>query len=326
MIKNKKILTGELRLNGDAYTILNMIGHGGSGAVYRVLHHKSKEIQALKHVATIHLSRQTTRDYRNEINFLYQLRKKRCAHIPLLYNYKYCRSSGDLSIVLELGEIDFASYLGMQKSKPLNMNFVRWYGQQMLEAIAEIHEEHVVHRDLKPANFILKEGSLKLIDFGISKKVDRHTGTVDIDTPTGTINYMPPEAFAFVGDGPKKHTQIGLPSDIWAFGCILYQMIYGRTPFHRIPSDQKAQHICSTSIKIDYPSVVHFNPTKNKQDGGEEEEDDDDTYPTQKPSHISIGKDTVAMLQSCLERSPLLRLSAKELLEHRFFYPSSSTL
>ncbi|KAI8078777.1 kinase-like protein [Halteromyces radiatus] len=282
-----------------------MIGYGGSSQVYRVFHKESKEILALKHVTTKRLSKQTYHDYRNEITFLVKLRQKNCLHIPYLQNYENNRIAGHLDIVLELGEIDFAHYMFLQRSKPLDYNFVRWYGQLMLEAVDEIHDRHVVHRDLKPANFILKEGSLKLIDFGISKKVDAQ-GYVEIDSPIGTVHYMPPEAFLFVEKDGRKYIQIGQFSDVWALGCIFYQMIYGKTPFHNVDADHKALYICDPSFIIDYPSSVSFDP------------------PSGTSVVVPVKQDVISLLQACLDRDPQNRWSVKRLLKHPFFHPEHS--
>ena len=73
----------------------------------------------------------------------------------------------------------------------------------MLEAVHAIHGENIVHTDLKPANFLLVEGSLKLIDFGIAKAIPNDTTNIQRDSQTGTCNYMSPESLCFVGNGPE---------------------------------------------------------------------------------------------------------------------------
>ncbi|KAK8930701.1 Serine/threonine-protein kinase Aurora-2 [Platanthera zijinensis] len=157
-------------------------------------------------------------------------------------------------MVLEYGEIDLAHML-MQKCKDMdglswniNENWLRFYWQisilkparylkQMLEAVNTIHEERIVHSDLKPANFLLVKGSLKLIDFGIAKAIRSDTTNIQRDAQkflrrfiVGTLNYMSPEAFIW-SDQDQTGIKCGRPSDIWSLGCILYQMVYGKTPF-----------------------------------------------------------------------------------------------
>lgn len=64
----------------------------------------------------------------------------------------------------------------------------------MLEAVHAIHQQKIVHSDLKPANFILVQGALKLIDFGIAKAIPNDTTNIQRDIQVGTLNYMSPEA------------------------------------------------------------------------------------------------------------------------------------
>jgi serine/threonine-protein kinase TTK/MPS1 len=110
---------------------------------------------------------------------------------------------------MELGEIDFAALLENQREKPLNMNFVALYWQQvselcrdalrwpgtectfllqMLEAVQAVHDQNVVHTDLKPANFVLVKGKLKIIDFGIAKAIANDTVNIHRDTQVSPVS------------------------------------------------------------------------------------------------------------------------------------------
>jgi serine/threonine-protein kinase TTK/MPS1 len=82
---------------------------------------------------------------------------------------------------MECGEIDFAHILAKHQGVPLGLNFIRVYWQQMLQAVQAIHEEKIVHSDLKPANFLLVAGQLKLIDFGIAKRMGDDTTNIHRD-------------------------------------------------------------------------------------------------------------------------------------------------
>merc|ERR1711957_819508 len=165
-------------------------------------------------------------------------------------------------LVMEVGETDLNNVLQQRAlsktSRSLNMNFIRLTWQQMLSAVHCIHEERIIHSDLKPANFLFVRGALKLIDFGIAKAIQNDdTTNIYRDSQVGTLNYMSPEAILDTGEGEEKaRMRIGRASDIWSLGCILYQMVYGRTPFAHLQMLQKMQAIVNPNYKIKFPNTA----------------------------------------------------------------------
>ena len=98
-------------------------------------------------------------------------------------------------MVLEYGETDLAKLLAKQErarqqngASDLDENFIRLYWQQMLQAVATIHDERIVHSDLKPANFLMVEGTLKLIDFGIAKAIQSDTTSIARESQVVALN------------------------------------------------------------------------------------------------------------------------------------------
>src|SRR6476469_4055744 len=128
---------------------------------------------------------------------------------------------------MECGEIDLKTilerYIDSEHPK-FDARFTQFYWKEMLSCVAAIHKHGVVHSDLKPANFLLVNGTLKLIDFGIANAIQDDTVNVHRENQIGTPNYMSPESLICqVGAGPggAKEIKLGKPSDVWSLGCIL---------------------------------------------------------------------------------------------------------
>jgi len=164
----------------------------------------------------------------------------------------------------------------------------------MLEAVHTIHEARIVHADLKPANFVCARGTLKLIDFGIAKSIANDTTNIVRESQVGTINYISPEALtAIPSEGDNQITKLGRASDIWSLGCILYQMVYGKPPFHPYNMLQKMQRITDPNHKILYPT------------------------------HNNMA--LVDAIKKCLQHDPSKRATIPELLSHPFLKPNIIT-
>ncbi|KAK8347904.1 hypothetical protein V6Z12_A06G048500 [Gossypium hirsutum] len=243
------------KVNGRLYQRLGKIGSGGSSEVHKVIS-SDCAIYALKKIKLKGRDYATAYGFCQEIEYLNRLKGNN--NIIQLIDYEVTdknllrevmngsmsnkdgrvKDDGYLYMVLEYGEIDLAHMLS-QKWKEMDSfnqtideNWLRFYWQQILQAVNTIHEERIVHSDLKPANFLLVKGSLKLIDFGIAKAIMSDTTNIQRDAQVGTLSYMSPEAFMCVeSDENGNSIKCGRPSDIWSLGCILYQMVYGRTPF-----------------------------------------------------------------------------------------------
>ena len=114
-------------------------------------------------------------------------------------------------------------------------------GRQIAEALEAAHEQGIVHRDLKPANVKIRpDGTVKVLDFGLAKALDRnlpypetsdigempttlHPGETAVDVILGTAAYMSPEQ--------AKGRPVDRRADLWAFGCVMFEMLTGRSVF-----------------------------------------------------------------------------------------------
>lgn len=118
----------------------------------------------------------------------------------------------------------------IQRKKRLSLNEARFYASELVEVIEYLHGQGLIHRDLKPENLLLtKDGHLKVADFGSAKTLKPLSGLVQnladdkSCTLVGTAEYVSPEVL----NGHPITTGV----DLWALGCILYQMLVGRPPF-----------------------------------------------------------------------------------------------
>lgn len=200
--------------------------------MYSVLCPATRNVLALKRVSLDRADKQTVDNYLNEISLLQRLKGHdqiiRLIDHQIIYGTRVDRPKSLLMVCLasdtiaqltpyqlmECGEIAFDSLLDEQRDKPVNMNFVGLYWEQvsrqaaqrtrltckMLQAVHAVHLEKVVHTDLKPANFVLVKGRLKIIDFGIAKAIANDTVNIQRDTQMGTTNYMSPEAIMRMHD------------------------------------------------------------------------------------------------------------------------------
>jgi len=204
------------------YEVIEAIGSGGMGDVYRAHDAKLDRFVALKIVLDSATSRTADR-------VLHEARAASALSHP------------HICTVYEVGEFDSRTYLAMEyiDGRPLSSTIppegfepadVIKYGVQIADALAHAHEHGVIHRDLKAANVVVtRQGHAKVIDFGIAKRlaasgVGVKTGTLtETGTISGTLAYIAPERLR---DHPADAR-----SDIWALGVLLYEMASGRRPF-----------------------------------------------------------------------------------------------
>ncbi len=206
-------------LAGTRYRILREIGRGSSSVVYEAEHVDLGRKVALKVLAAEKsLSQDFSDRFRREARALSTL-----SHEGLVEVSDFgLAADGRLFCGMELlaGET-LEAYLGREKG--LDWREALGFCDKALAALDVAHAAGIVHRDLKPGNLFLTESSLKILDFGLAKTVDDPGLPRAGFTLFGTPEYMAPEQAAA--------GQVDARADLYALGCVLYEMLTGRLPF-----------------------------------------------------------------------------------------------
>ncbi|HEV2287853.1 MAG TPA: protein kinase [Candidatus Acidoferrales bacterium] len=209
------------------YRIENMLGEGGMGQVYRAVDTRLGRAVAIKTTRE-----QFTSRFGREARTISSLNHP---NICTLYDV------GPNYLVMEL--VEGETIAARLKNGPLPLNLALLYASQIVSALAEAHEKGIIHRDLKPGNIMIAKSGVKVLDFGLAKSQQDHTLTAS-HMVMGTPAYMAPE---------QREGRADARSDIYSFGCVLYEMLTGtRVTFERkgIPSPQ-LERIISRCLEED---------------------------------------------------------------------------
>ncbi|RZF36216.1 hypothetical protein LSTR_LSTR008542 [Laodelphax striatellus] len=243
-------------VNSKPYISLSLLGKGGTSKVFLVQDPSSNTLKAIKCVDLSRVDQMFANAYLNEIELLIKLQE--CDTVIKMFDHEYLENERMLYVVLEKGDTDFTRLIrNLSKEKNEKDPFmIFYYWGQILKAVKDIHDKGIIHSDLKPDNFLLVQGKLKLIDFGIASSLSGDMTSVLLDVTFGTLNYISPEAIPN-GHASKHGYKISCKSDVWSLGCILYNLVYGKTPFSHFTRDwAKMQAIVDPSHVIDFPEEV----------------------------------------------------------------------
>ena len=200
------------------YQIIEELGKGGMGKVYKVFDQEVQAKMALKLIKPEVSSEKNTIDrFRNELKIARDI-----SHKNICRMYDLGREAGNYFITMEYvsGE-DIKSFI--RRSRQLVVGTAIFIAKQVCEGLAEAHRLGVVHRDLKPGNVMIdREGNAKIMDFGIARSISVK-GITGAGVMIGTPEYMSPEQV--------EGKEVDQRSDIYSLGIILFEMLTGQVPF-----------------------------------------------------------------------------------------------
>ena len=199
------------------YEIIEELGKGGMGRVYRVLDTKINEEVALKLIKPEIADSKTIQRFSNELKMA-----RKISHKNVCRMYHLSEESGTHYITMEYVPGETLKSM-MRMAKQLSVGTAVSIAKQICKGLGEAHRLGVVHRDLKPQNIMIdKQGIARIMDFGIARSLETE-GTTRPGAAIGTPEYMSPEQTEF--------RELDQRSDIYSLGIILFEMLTGKVPF-----------------------------------------------------------------------------------------------
>jgi serine/threonine-protein kinase len=213
------------RIVGD-YHILERIGRGGMGVVYRALQRSARRIVALKLIKADWSGATTLADHRDaEIRFLNEAQAHaRLEHDHIVPVYDVGHADGLLFFSMRLIKGRSLSQI-LRSDGPLPPRRAAYYMEAIARAIQYAHDHKILHRDPKPSNVMVDEHDRPyLIDLGLAKCLEETDYTTVTGKPLGTAEFMSPEQ-------ARGDKEIGFASDVYGLGATLFALLTGRPPF-----------------------------------------------------------------------------------------------
>lgn len=236
----------------DNYKILEVIGRGGMGVVFKAMDMNLEKIVALKMIDPF-LARDESflQRFKTEAKALAKLENQNIVGVYALRETSY-----GLFMIMEFVQAKTISEWLREKGRFTASETIA-IGTQIINAIRHAHKVGVIHRDIKPNNVLLcEDGTVKVMDFGLAKVIqEQGTQNTVTHAAAGTLYYMSPEQVKGLKNVDKR-------SDIYSIGMTLYEMLAGRTPFEKNESEFVIQ---KQIVEGKIPSPVKYNPLIPKE-------------------------------------------------------------
>ena len=277
----------------DIFTLLNPIGHGAFGYVYRAIHNSSKKIYAIKIINYFkeNINFLENKSHINNINFCYQtvqqetslMKKVSSSNFILKYYGSYfSRKTNSLWLIIEYCSYGSTIDLMLAMNRLYTEIEVATIIKMVLQGLIIIHDKKLIHRDIKGANILLSEdGYAKLGDFGVGTKLllkENYRSSIK-----GSPYWMSPQVIQKENYDSK--------TDIWSLGITCIELTQGEPPFSDLNPNEVLDFIGNKKFIFD------------------------DFFQKKKSNY---SKEFINFVSKCLEINPEKRANAKELIKHEF--------
>jgi serine/threonine protein kinase len=224
------------------FQIVEKLGQGSFGAVYKGVHIESGFELAIKEITNIE-----NYDFiRNEIEIL-----KKCKHSNIVSYFGSVKRNKDLWILMEYCALGSIRDMIVTCGRPLNEEQIKFVVFHTLKALLYLHSKSIVHRDVKAANILLNENAeVKIADFGVADHLQNIIKNPTSGTAVGTPLWMAPEVIQ------KKSADA--KCDVWSLGITIIEMADGVPPNHDIPTLRAMRQTTSLA----FPAPTFKDPTK----------------------------------------------------------------
>lgn len=241
-------------LPGTRYRLVREIGRGGMGVVHEAVHCDLGRSVAIKVLSKGTLGGKLFDRFRNEARAIASLRDR---NLVELFDFGVS-ADGQPFYVMELLEGESLDCY-LERERGMDWREAVRIGVQACSALGAAHCAGVIHRDIKPGNlFVCRDGTLKLLDFGVAKAQNSRAETSDCEKSGifGTPEYMAPEQ-AGGGDADER-------SDLYSLGCVLYELLTGALPFAEestlallaAKTEKTMEPVCKRAPKRGIPSML----------------------------------------------------------------------
>ena len=277
----------------DIFTLLNPIGHGAFGYVYRAIHNSSKKIYAIKIINYFkeNINFLENKSHINNINFCYQtvqqetslMKKVSSSNFILKYYGSYfSRKTNSLWLIIEYCSYGSTIDLMLAMNRLYTEIEVATIIKMVLQGLIIIHDKKLIHRDIKGANILLSEdGYAKLGDFGVGTKLllkENYRSSIK-----GSPYWMSPQVIQKENYDSK--------TDIWSLGITCIELTQGEPPFSDLNPNEVMDFIGNKKFIFD------------------------DFFQKKKSNY---SKEFINFVSKCLKINPEKRANAKELIKHEF--------